>query len=57
MIGNPTGEYVNNYLNLQEVCIVNTPIDSYDLVTQAVGLNNYCFEDFEWEIKGVLKDA
>ena len=52
-----TNRYVNDFSNLLQVSIKGTPeIDSYELVRSAVihtpniGLEQYCFQDFTWEI-------
>lgn len=50
------GKYVNDYTYLTELTIINTPIDSYDMVSKASNLNGYYFEGFNWEIEGKEND-
>lgn len=44
------GEYVNDYSRLSSVTIIDTPIDTYDLVKNASSLQNYYFKGFTWNI-------
>ena len=55
-IGDPGGHYINDFSKLNTICIINTPIDSYDIVTNALILENYCIQDFNWRITGTEKD-
>ena len=53
---NDGGHYNNDYGYLTEICIANTPIDTYDIITQAVSLEGYYLEGFNWEILGTTQD-
>lgn len=44
------GQYSNDFSGLLKIQIVDTPIDSYEILSQAVSLNEYYVKDFEWEI-------
>ena len=50
------GSYVNDYTQLSEVTIINTPIDTYDMVSHAAVLQGYYFEGFNWDIVGAPND-
>lgn len=50
------GNYVNDYTQLSEVTIINTPIDTYDMVSHAAVLQGYYFEGFNWDIIGAEND-
>ena len=50
------GSYVNDYTQLSEVTIINTPIDTYDMVSHAAVLQGYYFEGFNWDIIGAEND-
>jgi hypothetical protein len=58
-IGDGKGRYVNNYSNLQEIEIINTPIDSYTLVNNAHSLSKYKIIGFNWNItsKEAMKES
>ena len=43
------GKYVNTYNNLRYVQILNTPINSYEMVTQGKNLQEYHFTGVDWE--------
>ena len=47
---NPT--WVNDYSKLTEVSIIDTPIDTYNMITQASSLNRYCLNGINWTITG-----
>lgn len=51
------GEYLNDYTNLKNITIINTPIDTYEMVSKASNLNSYYFEGFNWIIKGEENDT
>jgi hypothetical protein len=44
------GSYLNDFSGLTSVCIVDTPIDSYDILYNAISLTDYYAEGFTWEI-------
>ena len=46
------GRYVDDFSYLTDLTIINTPIDSYNLVSKATNLEGYYFEGFEWDIEG-----
>lgn len=48
--------YTNDYGYLQDICIIDTPINTYDMVTQAVSLESYYFQNFTWRITGEGED-
>ena len=50
------GHYLNDYTQLTYLTIINTPIDSYDMVCGASNLEGYYFEGFNWDIEGEEKD-
>ena len=56
-IGGPTGRYVNDFTNLTDLCVINTPIDTYDIVTNAISLNSYYIHDFEWTLTNSANDT
>ena len=51
-----TNQYVNDYSGLTHVCIKDTPIDSYNLLREALiapaitKLESYCFQNINWKI-------
>ena len=47
---NPT--WVNDYSKLTEISIIDTPIDTYNMITQASSLNRYCLNGINWTITG-----
>ena len=47
---NPT--WVNDFSKLTEVSIIDTPIDTYNMITQASSLNRYCLNGIDWTITG-----
>jgi hypothetical protein len=50
------GRYVDDFSYLTELTIINTPIDSYNLVSKASNLEGYYFEGFNWIIEGKTND-
>ena len=50
------GRYVDDFSYLTELTIINTPIDSYNLVSKASNLEGYYFEGFNWIIEGKNND-
>ena len=56
-IGNPTGKYVNDFTKLTDVCVINTPIDTYDILSNTVVLNSYYVHGFNWKITNTEKDT
>lgn len=55
-IGNATGKYINDFTKLTDVCVINTPIDTYDILTNTVVLNSYYVHGFNWKITNTEKD-
>mgnify|MGYP005609811213 CR=1 FL=1 len=51
------GRYVNDYTYLTDITIINTPIDTYDMVSKASNLEGYYFEGFNWDIEGKDNDT
>ena len=49
--GNLYGSYENNYSGLQNVCIIDTPINTYDMVKGAYELSGYYLHGFSWKLK------
>ena len=49
--GKLKGSYVNNYQNLKDICIINTPIDTYEMVKESSALDSYCIHNFNWTIE------
>jgi hypothetical protein len=47
---NGNGKYRNNYSTLKILDIINTPIDTYEMVRQSNVLTEYRLKDVEWEI-------
>jgi hypothetical protein len=50
IIGGIGGSYINDYSQLETVKIINTPIDTYDMIKNAVSLTHYRLEGIDWEI-------
>ena len=50
-IGKGNG-YVNDYGFLQDISIINTPINTYEMLVNAISLESYCVQGFNWEITG-----
>jgi hypothetical protein len=44
------GSYTNDYSQLTDLRIINTPIDTYDIVTKARNLSTYELKNVNWEI-------
>lgn len=44
------GEWVNDYSTLTSVRIVDTPIDTYDMITKATSLSEYQLNGIDWTI-------
>ena len=44
------GQYINDYGQLTSITIINTPIDTYEMVSNATSLEEYCLQGIEWEI-------
>lgn len=49
-IGNGNGKYVNDFSHLTSLKVVNTPIDTYEIVTNAGNLEGYCLRNINWNI-------
>jgi hypothetical protein len=49
-IGESGGQYENNYNYLTEIAIIDTQIDTYSMLYDAVSLNRYYVKGFSWEI-------
>jgi hypothetical protein len=56
-IGEADGQYVDDFGYLTEICITNTPINTYRMVSNAVSLEAYYFEGFTWDILGTDNDT
>ena len=52
-IGKGNG-YVNDYGRLRDVTIINTPIDTYNMLINAISLESYYLQGFTWNINGKL---
>lgn len=50
------GQYVNDYTYLTDLTIIDTPIDSYEMVSNASNLEGYYFKGFTWDITGSEND-
>lgn len=48
--GNLLGSYQNNYSNIQKLYVVDTPIDTYEMVRQAGDLSEYYLKGIDWTI-------
>ena len=44
--------YVNDYGRLQNITIIDTPINTYDMLINAVSLEGYYLQGFTWNING-----
>ena len=49
-IGAGNGHYVNDFSNLMSIKVVDTPIDTYEIVTNATNLEEYCLRGINWKI-------
>lgn len=49
-IGYNKSHYKNDFSNLTSLKIINTPINTYDMVIQASGLTQYCLQNINWDI-------
>ncbi len=49
-IGAGNGAYENDFTRISNLHVVNTPIDTYDIVTHAGNLEKYCLRGVEWNI-------
>ena len=49
-IGEGNGSYVNDFSKLIQLTVINTPIDTYKIVSTAKSLERYCLEGFNWYI-------
>ena len=50
LIGEESGHYIDDYSQLTSATIINTPIDTYKMVSFATSLEEYCIQGFDWEI-------
>ena len=51
---NDGGSYTNDYSQLTDIFIKDTPIDTYEMVSNATSLQNYNFQGFNWRITDEL---
>ena len=49
-IGAGNGHYVNDFSNLMSIKVIDTPIDTYEIVTHASNLEEYCLRGVDWKI-------
>ena len=49
-IGEGEGYYVNDFSKLKTISIINTPIDTYNMVIHANSLDKYCLQGIDWTI-------
>jgi hypothetical protein len=49
-IGEDDGQYLNDFSNLTIVSIINTPINSYEIICGTKNLQRYCLQDINWNI-------
>ena len=50
------GRYVDDFTYLTDLTIIDTPIDSYNMVSKASNLEAYYFKGFNWEIRKTEND-
>lgn len=50
-IGKGNG-YVNDYGRLRDITIINTPINTYNMLINAISLESYYLQGFTWDISG-----
>lgn len=50
-IGEEGSSYLNDFSNLTTVSIINTPINSYEIIRGAINLQKYCLQNVEWHIE------
>ena len=53
---NDGGYYGNNFANLTDIHVVNTPIDTYEMVQGAKLLQKYYLHNIDWKINAVDPD-
>lgn len=46
-----TGKYINDFSSIQKLNIVDTPINTYDIVTQAEDLRSYRLIGIDWKLE------
>jgi hypothetical protein len=49
-IGAGNGKYINDYSKIASLKVINTPIDTYEMVINAGNLEEYCLRDINWTI-------
>jgi hypothetical protein len=49
-IGAGNGRYINDFSKLLSIKIIDTPIDTYEMVTHASNLDKYCLRGVDWKI-------
>lgn len=51
------GEYQNDFSRIQTLSIIDTPIDTYEILTQTTNLQSYCLLGVNWRINADNNDV